>query len=154
MQPDIRPPSAASARALLGYCALGTIFGIVLTKSEVISWFRIQEMFRFQAFHMYGIIGSAVAVAFAGLQLIRRLGARTLGGALIVLPPKTLGTGARYWLGGTMFGLGWALVGASGSTVRAARKWHRRDPCAHCERACRHVDVRRAQVTASALSHV
>lgn len=112
MQPDIRPPSAASARALLGYCALGTIFGIVLTKSEVISWFRIQEMFRFQAFHMYGIIGSAVAVAFAGLQLIRRLGARTLGGALIVLPPKTLGTGARYWLGGTMFGLGWALVGA------------------------------------------
>ena len=112
MPPDIRPPSAASARALLGYCALGTIFGIVLTKSEVISWFRIQEMFRFQAFHMYGIIGSAVAVAFAGLQLIRRLGARTLGGALIVLPPKTLGTGARYWLGGTMFGLGWALVGA------------------------------------------
>ena len=106
MQPDVR------RRALPVYLAMGTLFGIVLTKSEVISWFRIQEMFRFQAFHMYGIIGSAVAVAFAGLQLIRRLGARTLGGAPIVLPPKTLGTGTRYWLGGTLFGLGWALVGA------------------------------------------
>ena len=106
MQPDVR------RRALPVYLAMGTLFGIVLTKSEVISWFRIQEMFRFQAFHMYGIIGSAVAVAFAGLQLIRRLGARTLGGDPIVLPPKPLGTGTRYWLGGTLFGLGWALVGA------------------------------------------
>ena len=112
MHPDNRPSSAASIRALLAYLALGTLFGIVLTKSEVISWFRIQEMFRFQAFHMYGIIGSAVIVAFIGLQLIRRLGARTIDGAAIVLPPKMLGTGTRYWLGGTLFGLGWALVGA------------------------------------------
>ena len=112
MHSDNRPSSAASIRALLAYLALGTLFGIVLTKSEVISWFRIQEMFRFQAFHMYGIIGSAVIVAFIGLQLIRRLGARTIGGAPIVLPPKMLGTGTRYWLGGTLFGLGWALVGA------------------------------------------
>ncbi len=112
MHADVRSSRAPSAGALLAYCAMGTLFGIVLTKSEVISWFRIQEMFRFQAVHMYGVIGSAVAVAFTGLQLIRRLGSRTLGGAPIVMPRKTLRTGTRYWLGGTVFGLGWALVGA------------------------------------------
>ena len=102
----------APVRGLLAYLALGVLFGVVLTKSEVISWFRIQEMFRFQAFHMYGIIGSAVIVAFTALQLIRRFGVRTLDGAPIMLPPKVLGSGTRYWLGGTLFGLGWALVGA------------------------------------------
>lgn len=94
------------------YLALGILFGIVLTKSEVISWFRIQEMFRFQAFHMYGIIGSAVVVAGVSLQVIRRLGARSLDGQPIVIPPKAMGRGTRYWVGGTVFGLGWALVGA------------------------------------------
>ena len=94
------------------YFALGVLFGIVLTKSEVISWFRIQEMFRFQAFHMYGIIGSAVVVAAVSLQLIKRLGARSLDGQVIVVPPKAMGRGTRYWLGGSLFGLGWALVGA------------------------------------------
>jgi uncharacterized membrane protein YedE/YeeE len=94
------------------YVALGALFGVVLIKSEVVSWFRIQEMFRFQAFHMYGIIGSAVVVAALSLQLIKRMGARTLGGDPIVVPPKVMDRGTRYWLGGTLFGLGWGLVGA------------------------------------------
>ena len=97
---------------LLVYLVLGTVFGVVLTKSEVISWFRIQEMFRFQAIHMYGIIGSAILVAGLSLQLIKRLGIRTVRGHPIVVPPKTMGRGTRYWLGGMLFGLGWALVGA------------------------------------------
>lgn len=102
----------ASVRGLAIYLALGILFGIVLTKSEVISWFRIQEMFRFQAFHMYGIIGSAVVTAALSLQLIKRLGLTSLSGDAIVIPPKALGGGTRYWLGGAIFGLGWALVGA------------------------------------------
>jgi uncharacterized protein len=104
--------SRMSLRGLALYLLLGVAFGIVLTKSEVISWFRIQEMFRFQAFHMYGVIGTAVAVAVIGLWLVRRLGVRALDGQPIVVPPKVMGSGTRYWLGGTLFGLGWALVGA------------------------------------------
>ena len=107
-----RSAGAGSARGLLSYLALGVLFGVVLTKSEVISWFRIQEMFRFQAFHMYGIIGSAIVTAALGLQLIKRLGLRALDGQRIVVPPKVLGKGTRYWAGGILFGLGWALVGA------------------------------------------
>ena len=94
------------------YFVLGTLFGVVLTKSEVISWFRIQEMFRFQALHMYGIIGSAVLTAGVSLQVIKRLGARSLDGVPVFVPPKVMGRGTRYWLGGICFGLGWALVGA------------------------------------------
>jgi uncharacterized membrane protein YedE/YeeE len=106
-------PSEAPTRAgLLLYLVLGALFGVVLTKSEVISWFRIQEMFRFQAFHMYGIIGSAIVTGALGLQVIRRFGLRTLDGGPIELPPKAMGRGTRYWLGGAIFGLGWALVGA------------------------------------------
>ena len=99
-------------RGLLRYLALGALFGILLIKSDVVSWFRIQEMFRFQAFHMYGIIGSAVLTAGLSLQIIKRLGLRSLGGEDIVLPAKSLGRGTRYWLGGTLFGLGWGIVGA------------------------------------------
>ena len=98
--------------ALLWYFVLGCLFGIVLIKSEVVSWFRIQEMFRFQAFHMYGIIMSAIAVAAISMTLITRTGARTLAGEAISIPPKTLGRGYRYWIGGSMFGVGWALTGA------------------------------------------
>lgn len=101
-----------ATRDMLVYLGLGIVFGVVLTKSEVISWFRIQEMFRFQAFHMYGIIGSAIVVAALSLQVIRRLGLRSLDGQPIVIQPKVMGRGTRYWLGGTLFGLGWALVGA------------------------------------------
>ena len=108
-------PDASGDDVVLGllvYLVLGTVFGVVLTKSEVISWYRIQEMFRFQAIHMYGIIGSAILVAGLSLQLIKRLGIRTVRGHPIVVPPKPMGAGTRYWLGGTLFGLGWALVGA------------------------------------------
>lgn len=118
VQSAVRETSVHGARAaerrrgLAAYLALGVLFGVVLTKSEVISWFRIQEMFRFQAFHMYGIIGSAVVTAALSLQSIKRLGLRSLAGEPIVVPAKTLGRGTRYWLGGTLFGLGWALVGA------------------------------------------
>lgn len=107
---DISTPRIT--RRLGTYFVLGLLFGVVLTKSEVISWFRIQEMFRFQAFHMYGIIGSAILVAGLSLQAIRRLGARSLDGHAITIPPKALGRGTRYWLGGACFGLGWAFVGA------------------------------------------
>ena len=97
---------------LLLYLAVGIYFGIVLTRSEVVSWFRIQEMFRFQSFHMYGIIGAAVIVAALSLQIIRRMGITTVSGKPIVIAPKEWGTGTRYWLGGTIFGAGWALLGA------------------------------------------
>lgn len=110
--PTERPIGVGGPRGLLLYLVLGVLFGIVLTKSEVISWFRIQEMFRFQAFHMYGIIGSAIVTAALGLQLIKRLGLRALDGQPIVVPPKVLGKGTRYWAGGILFGIGWALVGA------------------------------------------
>jgi uncharacterized membrane protein YedE/YeeE len=112
------------------YFVLGSLFGIVLTKSEVVSWFRIQEMFRFQSFHMYGVMGSAVAVAAVSIALLRRFDVRTLAGEPIVIPARELGKGYRYWIGGTIFGVGWALTGAcpgplfallgSGATVFAA----------------------------------
>jgi uncharacterized protein len=102
--------------ALLGYLVLGVYLGVLFIQSEVVSWFRIQEMFRFQSFHMYGIIGTAVAVAALSVWLIRRLGLRTIHGEPIRLTPKEWGgsriPGARYWIGGTLFGMGWALVGA------------------------------------------
>ena len=97
---------------LLGYLFLGMLFGIVLVKSEVISWFRIQEMFRLDSFHMYGVIGSAVAVAAAGVQLIKRFNLKTISGDPIRIAPKEWGGGVRYWLGGSIFGLGWGLLGA------------------------------------------
>ena len=91
---------------------LGTLFGIILVKAEVLSWFRIQEMFAFQSFHMYGIIGSAVVVSAISVQIIKRKGIRSLDGSVLSIPPKVLGKGTRYWLGGMIFGLGWALTGA------------------------------------------
>ncbi len=102
--------------ALAGYALLGMGLGIVFTKSQVLSWFRIYEMFRFESFHLYGIIGSAVATAALLVGLIKKLGLRTIHGEPIRLSPKTWGggrvPGARYWMGGTLFGLGWALLGA------------------------------------------
>jgi uncharacterized membrane protein YedE/YeeE len=98
--------------ALLPYFLLGTAFGFVIVEAEVVSWFRIQEMFRFEAFHMYGIIGTAVATAAVSLLAIKRLGVRGSDGTPLGFAPKTLGTGVRYIAGGTMFGLGWALTGA------------------------------------------
>jgi len=98
--------------ALWPYLTLGVIFGITLTKAEIVSWFRIQEMFRFQAFHMYGVIGSAVAVAAASVYLLKRLDARTPDGQPIQIPASPLEWGYRHVIGGAIFGLGWALTGA------------------------------------------
>jgi len=92
------------------YLMLGTLFGIILTKSEVISWFRIQEMFRFQSFHMYGIIGSAIVVGMISIQLIKRNRLKSMDGEPIVLADKKFNHG--IWIGGFIFGLGWALTGA------------------------------------------
>jgi len=94
------------------YFALGIAFGFVLTRSEVLSWFRIQEMFRFQSFRMYGIIGSAVVTAAISLAFIKRLGLKSASGEVIAIAPKPLGSGIQYAAGGTIFGLGWALTGA------------------------------------------
>ena len=94
----------------LKYLALGTLLGIILTKSEVISWFRIQEMFRFQAFHMYGVIGSAIVVGMVSIQLIKRNRLKTISGEPITLADKKFNHG--IWIGGFIFGLGWAITGA------------------------------------------
>jgi len=95
----------------LKYIVVGFIFGIVLTKSEAVSWYRIYEMFHFQSFHMYGIIGVAVVTGLLGIQLIKRLHIKDVSGNPIVIADKEPGS-ARYWIGGLFFGLGWALVGA------------------------------------------
>jgi hypothetical protein len=94
----------------LKYLILGALFGIVLVKSEVISWFRIQEMFRLQAFHMYGIIGSAIVVAMISILLIKRFQIKTIGGEDVKIPKKEFHWGNVY--GGLIFGLGWAITGA------------------------------------------
>ncbi len=93
------------------FLALGIVFGIVMAKSEAISWFRIQEMFRFQSFHMYGIIGTAVVLGVAGVALIKKFKIRDFAGNPIVFYPKEKAV-VRYLAGGIIFGLGWALSGA------------------------------------------
>ena len=90
---------------------LGTLFGLILVKAEVLSWFRIQEMFAFQSFHMYGIIGSAVAVGALSVWLIRTLKVKSVEGNIIDLKDKAPHYKSAY-LGGTAFGLGWAMTGA------------------------------------------
>jgi hypothetical protein len=89
---------------------VGIIFGIILIKSEVVSWFRIQEMFRFQDFHMYGIIGLAILVGAISIQIIKRLNIKTIEGHYVSIPPKPMHKGVL--IGGIIFGLGWALTGA------------------------------------------
>ncbi len=93
------------------FLVLGILFGIVMAKSEAISWFRIQEMFRFQAFHMYGIIGTAVVLGVTGVSLIKKFNIRDFHGNPIIFYPKDKSI-TRYLIGGTIFGLGWALSGA------------------------------------------
>lgn len=95
----------------LPYLLLGTIFGISFVKGELISWYRMQEMFRFQAFHMYGVIISAILVGMVSLQIIKRSKAKTIKGKKIYLANKAH-TYIRYILGGTIFGLGWAMTGS------------------------------------------
>lgn len=94
----------------LKYLFVGVLFGILFTKAEVISWFRIQEMFRLESFHMYGIIGSAILTAMLSLQIIKRFNIKTFQGEEIRLAPKKFNKGQIY--GGLIFGLGWAMTGA------------------------------------------
>ncbi|MEO1449124.1 MAG: DUF6691 family protein, partial [Bacteroidota bacterium] len=105
-------------RHFLTILIFGVIFGITLTKAEVVSWYRIQEMFRFDAFHMYGVIGSAVIIGALGLRAFRWLGVKNESGQPLILPPKEPGF-ARYILGGTLFGLGWAMTGACPGPIYA-----------------------------------
>lgn len=95
---------------LLKFVGAGIVFGIIMAKSEVISWYRIQEMFRFQAFHMYGIIGTAMMLGAIGVALIKKFKLRDIDGVPIEIRPKEKGR-TRYIVGGTIFGLGWALTG-------------------------------------------
>jgi uncharacterized membrane protein YedE/YeeE len=90
---------------------VGLVFGIVLTKSEAVSWYRIYEMFQFQSFHMYGIIGVAFFTGLIGIQIIKKHKIKDFKGQPIEIPNKEKGS-FRYWIGGLFFGLGWALVGA------------------------------------------
>jgi uncharacterized protein len=109
----------------LKYALVGVIFGIVFVKAQIISWFRIQEMFRFESFHMYGVIGSAVLVGLVSVLLIKRFKVKTIYGEAIEFRPKKFHKGTIY--GGLLFGFGWAITGAcpgplfaqigSGSTV-------------------------------------
>ena len=93
------------------FLLVGVFFGIVLAKAEIISWYRIYEMFRFDAFHMYGVIGSAVILGAISVQLIKRSKLKDMYGESIKFNPKDISI-PRYLIGGTFFGLGWALVGA------------------------------------------
>ena len=95
---------------LIKFFLIGTIFGFVLTKSEAISWFRIQEMFHFQSFHMYGIMMSAMAVGITSVFFIRKFNVKTIKGEEIKIDPKPYTKGNIY--GGLIFGLGWAMTGA------------------------------------------
>lgn len=95
----------------LKFLAIGLFMGIVLYKSEAASWFRIYEMFQFGSFHMYGIIGSAVILGLIGVQIIKKKELKAVGNQEMALQPKDKGI-ARYLIGGTLFGLGWALAGA------------------------------------------
>ena len=94
----------------LKYAVVGIVFGIVFVKAEIISWFRIQEMFRLQSFHMFGVIGTAVAVGAISVFLIKKLDIKTISGEKVVIADKTFSKGQIY--GGLMFGFGWALTGA------------------------------------------
>ncbi|MFY8008224.1 MAG: DUF6691 family protein [Flavobacterium sp.] len=96
---------------LLKYVIVGFVFGIVLTKAEAVSWYRIYEMFQFQSFHMYGIITVAILTGLVGIQIIKRKQLKDIDGNPIIIQDKEKGN-MRYWIGGILFGLGWAMVGA------------------------------------------
>jgi uncharacterized membrane protein YedE/YeeE len=92
------------------FAVAGILFGIILVKSEAISWFRIQEMFRLQSFHMFGLIGSAIAVCMLSIFLIKKFNIKTVDGESIKIDSKKFNKGQIY--GGLLFGFGWALTGA------------------------------------------
>lgn len=94
----------------LSFLIVGVFFGIVMAKSEAVSWFRIHEMFRFESFHMYGIIGTAVVLGAISMFVMKKAGIKTLSGSLVTYNPLKLNI-KRHILAGSIFGLGWALVG-------------------------------------------
>ncbi|MCP4439759.1 MAG: YeeE/YedE family protein [Aureispira sp.] len=95
----------------LKYLVLGTLFGVTMIKSEAASWYRIHEMFRFESFHMFGIIGVAVVLGAILVAIIKKKHLKTLKGTKVPLHPKSMSI-PRYLIGGTIFGLGWAMTGA------------------------------------------
>jgi uncharacterized membrane protein YedE/YeeE len=109
---DIHEPknSKESILSYAKYLLMGIFFGIILVKSEVISWYRIQEMFRLQSFHMYGVMGSAVVTGIISVWLIKKFNIKTIHGETVVIPAKKFNKGQIY--GGLIFGLGWAITGA------------------------------------------
>ncbi|MFN8431400.1 MAG: DUF6691 family protein [Spirosomataceae bacterium] len=94
----------------LKYLLVGSIFGVVFVKAEIVSWFRIQEMFRFQSFHMYGVIGTAVVVGIISVYILKKFNIKTFSGEEIVIAKKPNNKGVIY--GGLIFGMGWAITGA------------------------------------------
>ena len=107
------PNSQAKKESILSnmkYLVVGLFFGIVFVKAEIISWFRIQEMFRLSSFHMYGVIGTAVVVGMISVFLIKKMGIKSIVGKQIMIPSKTFNKGQIY--GGLIFGFGWAMTGA------------------------------------------
>ena len=94
----------------LKYLVVGVLFGIVFVKAEIISWFRIQEMFRLQSFFMYGVIGTAVLVGMISIFIIKKFNIKSFGGEKISFEDKTFNKGQIY--GGLIFGMGWAITGA------------------------------------------
>ena len=105
-----KQPPKESLLSYLKYLVMGLVFGIVLVKSEVISWYRIQEMFRLQSFHMFGVIGSAVVTGIISVWLIKKFDIKTIRGETIELHLKKFSKGQIY--GGLIFGFGWAITGA------------------------------------------
>lgn len=94
----------------LKYLVVGILFGIVFVKAEIISWFRIQEMFRLQSFHMYGVIGTAILTGMISILIIKKFNIKTIHGEPISIAPKKFNKGQIY--GGLIFGFGWAITGA------------------------------------------
>jgi uncharacterized membrane protein YedE/YeeE len=92
------------------FLIVGVVFGIIMYKAQLVSWFRIYEMFRFESFHMYGVIGSAVGLGIVFIQLVKRTKMKSIDGNAIEIAPKDKGI-YRYLFGGIIFGLGWALAG-------------------------------------------
>ncbi|HSZ71036.1 MAG TPA: DUF6691 family protein [Cytophagaceae bacterium] len=103
--------------SLIKYAFLGTLFGIIAIKSEIVSWYRIQEMFHFQSFHMYGVIGSAVLVGLISMQLIKRFHIKTIDGEDVIITPKKYNKGTV--IGSIFFGIGWAITGACPGPIYA-----------------------------------
>lgn len=93
------------------FLIIGILFGIIMTKAEIVSWYRIYEMFRFESFHMYGVIGSAVILGIISVQIMKKYNIKSIQGKEISLAPKAKSF-VRYIVGGSIFGLGWAMTGA------------------------------------------